>query len=139
MRKLILFVASFWAAALLLCPAATVTAGDLIPSWESESGNLGFYPISNEISYYKNYDDAGDDRGETVQIISINAFRLFTDFSFEFTGDFNFDFTPGLRDDHYIELSPVKPVHSVFSLNVQRIISSFENEPINQFGVRVSF
>ncbi len=139
MRKLMLFVASLWAVATLLCPCATVSAGDVIPSWESPSGNLGFYPISNEISYYKNYDDAGEDRGETVQVISINAFRLFTDFSFEFTGDFNFDFSPGLRDDHYIELSLVKPVYSVFSVNVQRIISSFENEPINQFGVRLSF
>jgi hypothetical protein len=119
--------------------SAPVSRAQLIPSWESPSGNLGFYPVSNEISFYKNYDDSGDDRGTTLQFVMINAFRVFTDFSFEFTADYNFDLTPGLERDHYVELSLVKPVAGIFSVNYQRVISSFEPESVNQFGVRVSF
>lgn len=133
MRKLVLLVC-----VLVLFGSITSSAG-MIPSWTSSSGRIGFYPITNEISFYKNIDDDGEDRGETVQIISINSFRLFTDFNFEFTGDFNYDLTPGLDDDHYIELSLVKPLGSVFSLNVQRVISTFEPESVNQFGFRLSF
>jgi hypothetical protein len=130
MRKLVLLVCIFLAGQ---CQAG------MIPSWESQSGKLGFYPISNEVSFYKNVDDAGEDRGETLQVISINSFKLLTTFNFEFTGDFNFDYTPGLDDDHYIELSLVKPVTSFVSLNLQRIISTFEPKPVNQFGVRLVF
>jgi hypothetical protein len=120
----------------------------MIPSWESRSGAFGFFPISNEVSLYQNYDDAGEDRGRTLQIISINAFRLGTDFSFEFTADFNwrysyvdpFDQSLGMnKHDHYIELSLVKPVTSLVSLNLQRVIATFEDESINQFGLRLSF
>lgn len=133
MRKLVLLVG-----VLVLLGSITSNAG-MIPSWTSSSGQIGFYPITNEISFYKNIDDSGEDRGQTVQIISINSFKLFTDFNFEFTGDFNYDLTPGLDDDHYIELSLVKPIGSVFSLNVQRVISTFEPESVNQFGFRLSF
>ena len=134
MRKLILLVCM--ATALLTFPSTTFAG--TIPSWESQNGNLGFWPINNELSFYQNYDDANEDRGQTFQIVSINSFKLFTSFTFEFTADYNFDFTPGLDRDHYIELSLVKPVKYGFSLNVQRIISTFENKPINQFGVRLS-
>ncbi len=130
MRKLVLLVCMF---------TAGTCYGGMIPSWEAPSGKFGFYPISNEVSLYKNVDDAGEDRGETLQIISINSFKLWTTFNFEFTGDFNFDYTPGLDNDHYIELSLVKPVTSFVSLNVQRVISTFEPEPVNQFGVRFVF
>ena len=102
-------------------------------------GRSGFFPISNEVSFYRNFDDTGDDRGQTLQIIAINGFRLFTDFSLEFTADYNFGLTPGLDRDHYVELSLVKPVTSFVSLNVQRVISTFEPESINQFGVRLVF
>ncbi len=144
MRKLVL----------LVCMGATPllfvsqTNGGVIPSWEAPSGKLGFFPISNEISFYKNVDDAGENRGQTMQIISINSFRIFTTFNFEFTGDFNwrysyvdpYDLSRGKnRHDRYIELSIVKPVTKFFSLNVQRIIASFEDESINQFGFRLSF
>ena len=135
MRQLVLLVCV--AASLLITDAAL--AGDIIPSWESPSGKVGFYPISNEISYYRNYDDSGEDRGQTLQIISINSFKLLTSFNFEFTADYNFDLTPGLNRDHYVELSLVKPVTSFLSLNIQRVISTFEPEPINQFGVRLVF
>ncbi len=136
MRKLVL----------LVCMSAAGVAGfvgvsecGVIPSWESQSGSLGFFPISNEISFYKNIDDAGADRGQTLQIISINSFRLLTNFNFEFTGDFNFDYTPDYDNDHYIELSIVKPLTNVVSLNVQRVISTFDPEPVNQFGLRLVF
>lgn len=135
MRKLVLLVCM---AASLLSLSVNTQAG-MIPSWESPTGQLGFYPISNEVSYYRNYDDTGEKRGQTLQIISINAFRIWTDFSFEFTADYNFDMTPGLNRDHYVELSLVKPLTPFVSLNYQRVLSTFEPEPINQFGVRLVF
>ena len=135
MRQLVLLVCV--AASLLI--TGTVNAGNIIPTWESKSGRIGFYPISNEVSYYRNYDDTGEKRGQTLQIIAINGFKLFTEFNFEFTADYNFDLTPGLDRDHYVELSIVKPVTSFVSLNVQRVLSTFEPEPINQFGVRLVF
>lgn len=138
MRQLVLLVCVFVGGLATLIFTDNCQAG-VIPSYESPSGKIGFYPISNEVSFYKNYDDTGDDRGKTLQIISINSFKLLTTFNFEFTGDFNFDFTPGLDNDHYIELSIVKPVTAIFSLNVQRVISTFETKPVNQFGFRLVF
>jgi len=128
----------------LVCVAATLltvgpVAAGVIPTWESRSKAIGFYPISNQVSLYQNYDDSGEDRGRTLQIIAINAFKLGTEFSFEFTADYNFKLTPGLNRDHYVELSLVKPVTPLISLNVQRVISTFEPESINQFGVRLVF
>ncbi|UCD94241.1 MAG: hypothetical protein JSU69_10835 [Candidatus Zixiibacteriota bacterium] len=95
-------------------------------------------PITNEVSLYKNVDDDGDERGQTVQIISINTFKVWTDFNVEFTADFNWDMSY-LKRDHYIELSIVKPLVPRVSLNYQRIFSSFEDKPVNQFGLRFSF
>ena len=115
-----------------------VLAGEILPSVASSSGKFGYYPLSNEISVFKNVDDTGEDRGETLQLVFINGFKLLTSFNFEFTADYNFDFTEGLEHDHYVELSLVKPVTKVFSVNIQRIYSTFENEPINQFGFRLS-
>lgn len=128
----------------LVCVVATLfVAGQavagVIPSWELKSQTIGFYPISNQVSLYQNYDDSGEDRGRTLQVIAINNFKLWTDFSFEYTADYNFHMTPGLSRDHYVELSLVKPVTPLISLNVQRVISSFEPESINQFGVRLVF
>lgn len=137
MRKLIMLVC-IMAAALTLLPGISANAG-VIPSWESQSGKIGFFPISNELSLYKNYDDAGKDRGETVQIIMINSFKVWTTFNFEFTADYNFDMQPGLNNDHYVELSIVKPITPMFSLNVQRVIMSGGPESINQLGFRLSF
>ena len=113
-----------------------------LPSIEGEV--LGLYPVTNEISLFKNVDDAGADRGMTMQVIAINSFKIWTEFTFEFTADFNWDMAyefDGSRidNDHYIELSLVKPVFDRVSLNYQRIISSFETEPVNQFGLRFSF
>jgi len=144
MRQLVLLVCVV-ASPLLSC---SVAMGGIIPSWEDPSGRFGFYPISNEVSFYRNYDDSGEDRGETLQFVHINSFKLWTTFSFEFTADYNWrysyinpmDVSAGKNaNDHYVELSLVKPVTSFFSLNVQRVISTFEPEPINQFGVRFVF
>ena len=129
----------------LVCVATVVSAlvgsafAGVIPSWQDQSGRFGFFPISNQVSYYRNVDDTGADRGSTLQIIAINGFKLWTDFSFELTADYNFDLTYGLDDDHYVELGLVKPITSLVSVNYQRIISTFEPEPINQFGVRLVF
>ncbi len=105
---------------------------------------FGLYPIVNEVSLLKNVDDAGVNRGMTMQIIAINNFKLWTEFTFEFTADFNwdtaYDFDGSLMsNDHYIELSLVKPIIKNISLNYQRIHSTFETKPINQFGLRFSF
>jgi hypothetical protein len=144
MRKLVLLVCM--ATSLLLF--STLAKGGVMPSWEAPSRRFGFFPISNEISFYKNVDDAGADRGQTMQIISINSFRILTSFNFEFTCDLNWrysyldPFNTALgksHNDHYIEFSIVKPVTDFFSLNVQRITASFEDKPINQFGIRLSF
>ena len=135
MRKLVLLVCMV---ALPLVPSKSF-GGDIIPSYQSQSGQIGFFPISNEVSLYKNVDDSGVDRGTTLQIVAINGLRLWTDFSFEFTADYNFDCNPGLDRDRYVELSLVKPLTGFVSLNVQRVLSTFEPDPINQFGVRLVF
>jgi hypothetical protein len=131
MRKLVSLVC-------VLALAGAAQAG-IIPAWESQSKQFGFYPITNEISLYRSFDDAGRDRGKTIQIVSINSFKLLTSFSFEFAGDFNFGYTPGYARDHYIEIGLVKHFTNFFSLNVQRVISKFEFKSINQYGVRFSF
>ncbi len=133
MRKLVSLVCVF-----LLVGLSSVRAG-IIPSWESPSKKFGFYPITNELSVYRSVDDSGHDRGNTMQIISINSFKVFTEFTFEFTADFNHGYTSGLTHDHYVEIGLVKHLSSFFSLNVQRVIAKFEPKPINQFGVRLSF
>ncbi|RKX29681.1 MAG: hypothetical protein DRP47_01175 [Candidatus Zixiibacteriota bacterium] len=144
MRKLVLLVCMAVSPLLFALPS---TAG-VIPSWENPSGHFGYWPISNELSFYQNYDDSGENRGRTFQVVSINSFKAFTSFNFEFTGDFNwrysyidpFNLSLGMNNyDYYIELSLVKPVTSFLSFNVQRVIASFENKSINQFGVRLVF
>ena len=95
-------------------------------------------PYVNEASLFKNVDDAGNDRGQTLQIISINEFNLGTPFIIEFTGDFNWDLDWYEDYDYYIEISLVKPVYKSLSVNYQRIYGTFYEEPINQFGLRLS-
>jgi len=132
MRKLVLLVCTS------VITLATAAPAGIIPSWDSPSGRFGFHPVCNEFSFYQNYDDAGENRGRTLQIISINSFKLFTTFSFELTADYNFEFYPDEDRNHYVELSLVKPLTSLMSVNVQRIIATCEPEPINQFGLRLS-
>ena len=138
MRKLVLLVCI--ASILQLGPSATTIHAGMIPSWEASSGKVGFWPICNELSIFKNVNDRGDDRGQTLQIVSINSLKLLTSFNFEFTADFNFDYYSDVNSYHYIELSLVKPVTSLISVNAQRVICNLEDEePVNQFGVRFSF
>lgn len=95
-------------------------------------------PITNELSYFKNVDDSGHDRGTTLQVISINEFTIGTNFIVECTGDFNWDLDLYKDYDYYLELSLVKPVYKSVSVNYQRIYGTFVSEPINQFGIRIS-
>jgi len=108
----------------------------------AQTSSVGFKPsvtpITNEISYYKNIDDFGRSRGTTLQIISINEFKFLTNFIFEFTLDRNWDMDFYEYHDYYLELSIVKPVYRNLSVNYQRIYGTFVDEPINQFGVRIS-
>lgn len=137
MRQLVLLVGMF-ALSFLAASSAQGQAG-LIPSWEDSSKRFGFYPISNEVSLYANIDDSGDNRGHTLQLVLINSFKVLTTFTFEFTADYNYDLTPGLDNDHYVELSLVKDVTPFVKVNYQRVISTFESEPINQLGMRLVF
>jgi len=100
---------------------------------------LNFQPIVNEVSLYQNTSDDGDNFGQTLQIVSINEFRVVTTFSFEFTADFNRKLTPGEDHDYYMEIGIVKPVWKKLSANYQRIHGTFVSDPVNQFGVRWSF
>ena len=96
-------------------------------------------PLVNEISLYENFLDDGDNAGQTLQIISINSVKIYTEFSLEFTADFNRKMTPGTDSDYYIEVGIVKPVWKKVSANYQRIYGTFIDKPINQVGVRYSF
>jgi hypothetical protein len=133
MRKLVLLVC-------MSVSAGSAFAGaGIIPTLESHSKTFGLYPITNEVTLYKSVDDSGKDRGQTIQIVSINTVKLWTEFNFEFTGDYNFSYTAGLSHDHYIEVGIVKPVTKFVSLNVQRVISTFEARGITQYGIRFGF
>lgn len=107
-----------------------------LPSYEGKV--FGIKPLSNEVSFYRNLDDSGNDRGTTVQVVAINSINIFTQFNIEFTADFNWDMSY-LEHDHYMELSLVKAIGGGVSFNYQRVISKFEDKPINQFGLRLSF
>jgi hypothetical protein len=102
------------------------------------SDDLAFTKLVNEVSAYRNTDSDFDQRGFTLQVISINAFRVFTDFSFEFTGDFNWELDLYEDYDYYIELSIVKPISGPLSFNYQQIHGTFMGGTIHQFGVRLS-
>jgi len=115
---------------IVLCLRPIGAAGDSL---------YGFQPIVNEISLYQNVSDDGENLGQTLQIISINEFRLVATFNLEFTADFNRKLTPGEKSDHYFEIGLVKPVWKKLSANYQRIHGTFISQPVNQFGVRWSF
>ena len=124
MRNIIAIVLS------VICLTVIGLAGD---------DTFGFQPIVNEVSLYQNASDSGDNFGQTLQVVSINEFKLVTTFNFEFTADFNRKMTPGEDSDYYIEIGFVKPVWKKMSANYQRIHGTFIGDPVNQFGVRWSF
>lgn len=100
---------------------------------------LGFSPISNEVSFYQNSSDDGDNLGQTLQLVFINSFDIGTELGVEFTADFNRKMTPGEDYDYYLEFGLVKPVWKKLSVNYQRIHGTFVSDPVNQFGVRWRF
>ena len=97
---------------------------------------LGFSKITNDVSLYKNFLDELDDAGQTLQIVSINSFKLYYWFDLEFTLDYNW-YDDG--DDYYLEVGLVKPIFKNFKVNYQRIHGTFIDKPINQVGIRFSF
>ena len=97
-----------------------------------------FEKISNELSLYQNYSDEFDTRGQTVQVIAINRFRLGWWFQTEFTADFNYDYLKVDRWDYYIEMGIVKPIIGGLSVNYQRIAMDGA-DPTNQVGLRWTF
>ena len=104
----------------------------------SLSDQVGFTKLVNEISFYQNTDSDFDGMGRTLQVISINSFKLFTTFNLEFTGDFNWELDLYEDYDYYIELSLVKPINSFISFNYQQVHGTFLNSTVHQFGVRLS-
>ena len=98
-----------------------------------------FQPIVNEVSLYQNSSDSGNDLGQTLQIVSINTFKVGTTFNIEFTADFNRHLTPGTNREYYLEIGIIKPVWQKLSVNYQRIHGTFVCEPVNQFGLRWGF
>ena len=97
-----------------------------------------FMKLSDEISFYANTNDDFDTKGRTLQIVAINQVKIGTWFQVEFTGDFNWETTIGVNYDYYIEVGVVKKIWKGLSFNYQRIHGSFVDEPINQFGIRLS-
>ncbi len=98
-----------------------------------------FEKISNELSVYQNYADDVHTRGQTVQVVSINRFRIGWWFQTEFTADFNHDYDKARAWDYYLEVGIVKPLFSGLSVNYQRVEGTFVTEPTNQVGLRWTF
>ncbi len=124
------------AAVALLLPTISTQAGTGLAA--TLKSNIGFTKLVNEVSFYQNTDGEFNGLGRTLQIISINSFKLFTDFTFEFTGDFNWEMDTYENYDYYIELSIVKPIYKMLSLNYQQIHSTFWECTVHQFGIRLS-
>ncbi len=100
---------------------------------------FGLKPISNNISLYQNSFDAVRNAGQTLQIVLINSFKIGTWFTVEITGDIDRNLQETGKTCHYFEFGLVKDVKSGFSFNYQRVIGTFVDKPVNQFGIRFSF
>lgn len=98
-----------------------------------------FEKISNELSLYQNYTDELKTQGQTVQVISINRFRVGTWIQTEFTADFNYDYEKPGKWDYYLEIGILKPIIGGLSINYQRIEGTFVSKPTNQIGLRWTF
>lgn len=103
------------------------------------SQTFGLKPVSNNVSLYQNTYDDLEDAGQTLQIVMINSFKLGTWFTLEITGDFDRNLQDKDKLCHYFEFGLVKDIYSKFSLNYQRIVGTFVDKPVNQFGIRFSF
>jgi hypothetical protein len=111
----------------------------LIGDSSAYARSLGFGKLVNEVSFYQNRYDDFLNAGQTLQVVSINSFKLGTWFNLEFTYDLNYNLEK--KDDftYYLELGVVKEIFPRFSINYQRIHGSFVDKPVNQFGIRFSF
>jgi len=96
-------------------------------------------PISNNITLYQNSYDDWKDAGQTLQIVMINSFKFGTWFTLEITGDIDRSLQEKGKTCHYFEFGLLKDIVPRFGLNYQRIIGTFVDKPINQFGIRLSF
>ena len=103
------------------------------------SKTFGLKSISNNIVLYQNSYDNSRNAGQTLQIVLINSFKLGTWFTLEITGDIDRNLQEIGRTCHYFEFGLVKDVKSGFSFNYQRLIGTFVDRPVNQFGIRFSF
>ncbi|MCR4437913.1 MAG: hypothetical protein QHJ34_02570 [bacterium] len=100
---------------------------------------VGFCPLVNDVSLYKNAFDSGASAGNTLQIVSINQVKLKWWFQVEFTADFNRHLTPGYATDYYLEAGVLKYVVGKVAVNYQRVHGTFVGKPVNQVGIRYSF
>lgn len=96
-------------------------------------------PISNNISLYQNSYDDWKDAGQTLQIVMINSFKMGTWFTLEITGDIDRSLQEKGKACHYFEFGLVKDIVSRFGLNYQRVVGTFVDKLVNQFGIRFSF
>lgn len=109
-----------------------------VPAFCSDK-TFGLKPVSNNISLYQNSYDNSRNAGQTLQIVLINSFKLGTWFTLEITGDIDRNLQEIGKTCHYFEFGLVKDVKSGFSFNYQRVIGTFVDKPVNQFGIRFSF
>ena len=103
------------------------------------SRTFGLKSISNNISLYQNSYDNIRNAGQALQIVLINSFKIGTWFTLEIAGDIDRNLQEIGRTCHYFEFGLVKDVKSGFSFNYQRVIGTFVDKPVNQFGIRFSF
>lgn len=111
----------------------------LIGDSSAYARSLGFGKLVNEVSFYQNRYDDFINAGQTLQVVSINSFKLGTWFNLEFTYDLNYNLEKEDDFTYYLELGVVKEIFPRFSINYQRIHGSFVDKPVNQFGIRFSF
>lgn len=104
-----------------------------------EARTFGLKPISNNVSLYQNSYDNSRNAGQTLQMVLINNFKIGTWFTLEITGDIDRNLQEIGRTCHYLEFGLVKDIKSGFSFNYQRVIGTFVDKPVNQFGIRFSF
>lgn len=116
-----------------------VLATCILGAAQAPAQTFTFEKISNELSVYQNYTDDVRTCGQTVQVVSINRFRIGWWFQSEFTADFNYDYDKARAWDYYLEIGLVKPLFSGLSVNYQRVEGTFVAEPTNQVGLRWTF
>ena len=134
-----IFASLRWFMQIVVCIIFILAMICLIGDSSAYARSLGFGKLVNEVSFYQNRYDDFLNAGQTLQVVSINSFKLGTWFNLEFTYDLNYNLEK--KDDftYYLELGVVKEIFPRFSINYQRIHGSFVDKPVNQFGIRFSF